>query len=307
MTNARVQVAVIRVLRNCGFCGLLLAATAAMGQRGLMDVDDYARLPKPSPDQVIRYGDSRQQIGHLRMPAKQGPVPIAIVIHGGCWLADFDLRGTSAMSAALTARGIATWNIEYRRLGNRGGGWPGSLEDVATATDHVRELAAHYPIDLDRIIAVGHSAGGQLALWLAARRRLPPSAPGATDPLPIHGVVSLAGVTDLVAAEQFNVCGSSVRRLLRGSPEQEPERYVLTSPASLLPLGVPQILFHGSRDPIVRPVFSSAYVAAAQQAGDVARFVELDAAGHFEPVSPRSAVWNEIEDTIVGFLAELAK
>jgi acetyl esterase/lipase len=272
-----------------------------------MDGDDYARLPNPGPDEVIRYGELRQQIGHLRMPADEGLVPIAIVIHGGCWLSDFDLTGTSAMSAALTARGIATWNIEYRRLGNRGGGWPGSFEDVATATDHLRELAVQYPIDLDRIIAIGHSAGAQLAMWLAARRKLPPSAPGATDPLPIHGVVSLAGVTDLVNAERFNVCGSSVRRLLRGSPEREPERYALTSPANLLPLGVPQILFHGSRDPVVRPVFSSAYVVAAQKAGDMARFVELEAAGHFEPVSPRSAVWPKIEDRILDFLGKLAK
>jgi acetyl esterase/lipase len=270
-----------------------------------MDVDDYADLPKPEPDEIIAYGAAVQQFGHLRMPIAEGDVPVAIVIHGGCWLSEFDLTGTSALSAALTERGIATWNIEYRRIGNRGGGWPGSFDDIAMAADHLRKLKSDHRLDLSRVIAIGHSAGGQLALWLAARRKLPAGAPGASNPLPIHGVVSLAGVTDLVIADQVKVCGSSVRRLLRGSAEREPERYALTSPVSLLPLGIPQLMIHGAEDPIVRPVFSSAYVTAAQRDGDAARYVNLAAAGHFELVAPESAVWTQVVDAVVEFATRL--
>ena len=118
-------------------------------------------------------------------------------MHGGCWLAEYDLIGTEAMSAALTDAGVATWNIEYRRVGDAGGGWPGTFEDVAAAADYLRTLADRYPLDRERIIATGHSAGGHLALWLAARAKLPATAPGSRDPLAIQGVVSLAGATDL--------------------------------------------------------------------------------------------------------------
>src|SRR5439155_8576098 len=138
------------------------------------------------------------QFGELRLPKGRGPFPVAIVIHGGCWRSDYDLKHVGPLAGALTERGIATWTIEYRRIGDPGGGWPGTFEDVAQAADHLRALARRYPLDLHHVVAIGHSAGGHLALWLAARPGLPPDAALASaDPLPISGVVGLAAISDL--------------------------------------------------------------------------------------------------------------
>jgi len=287
--------------------GLLSPVLAALGivmtgcaHTPLMTTDDYNALSGPPPDAVIPYGGDPLQFGHLRIPPTgAGPFPVVVVVHGGCWLAEYPLTGTEAMSAALTEAGVATWNIEYRRIGDEGGGWPGTFDDVAAAIDHLRELKESQPLDLDRVVTTGHSAGGHLALWLAARPQLDAGAPGATDPLPVKGVVSLAGATDLVAGEKGDFCGDAIPRLLGGTAEEQPARYAIASPQHLLPLGMPQILLNGLEDPIADPDYSRDYAAAAQSAGDSARYVGIREAGHFELVAPGTPAWAIVESEIL--------
>jgi acetyl esterase/lipase len=226
---------------------------------------------------------------------------VAVVLHGGFWLARYGLDLMDALAAALTADGWATWNVEYRRLGDPGGGWPGTLLDTALAADHLRRLAGPHRLDLGRVAALGHSAGGHLALWLAARPRLPPRSPLHTaEPLAISLVVSLAGVADLRQAWRLRLGGGVVKTLLGGTPEEVPDRYDAASPAALLPLGrkVRQVLVHGGRDTIVPAVVSRDYQRAAAARGDVAELVELLDAGHFEVIDPADRAWQRIRQVM---------
>jgi acetyl esterase/lipase len=197
---------------------LLLTATALAQGRSPLDL---ATAPVPEGARRIAYGGDPLQFGELRVPTTGGPHPLAIVVHGGCWLAKIggmDARAVAAdnmrpAAAALTDAGIATWNIEYRRLGNDGGGWPGTFKDVANAADFVRTLAREHRLDLTRVISIGHSAGGHFALWLAARPKLPKTSElYSSDPLKLVGVVDLDGPGDLKATIplQQPVCGSPV-------------------------------------------------------------------------------------------------
>jgi acetyl esterase/lipase len=197
----------------------------------------------------ISYGTEPLQFGELRVPSGRGPHPVVTIVHGGCWMAklgNLDERAVAfdllrPMAAALTQMGIATWNLEYRRLGNAGGGWPGTFEDVAHGTDHLRKIAAEYHLDLSRVVAMGHSAGGHLAMWLAARPKLPRSSElYSKGPLPLKGVVDLDGPGDLRAtlSMQERVCGARViTQLLGGTPEERPQRYREASPIEMLPTG----------------------------------------------------------------------
>ncbi|MEO5618772.1 MAG: alpha/beta hydrolase [Candidatus Eisenbacteria bacterium] len=263
-----------------------------------------AAMPVPPADHRIAYGTDSLQFGELRLPAGAGPHPVAIVIHGGCWRSDYDLQHICNLSAALTRRGIATWTLEYRRIGNEGGGWPGTFKDVARGADHVRELAAEYPLDLSRVVTVGHSAGGHLALWLAARRNL--AAGGAlytADPLRLRGVVSLSGITDLrVYGRDSTYCNASVPLLLGGSPEEVPDRYEQASPIEMLPLGVPVRLVHGTADKVVPIEQSHEFGRRASARGDDARYVAVEGAGHFDLIAPTSGAWTAVEREVVELL-----
>lgn len=260
-------------------------------------------LPPPPADLRLAYGSHPLQFGDLRLPAGPDPHPLAVVIHGGFWRAHYDLLHAGHECAALTAAGIATWNIEYRRLGN-GGGWPLTFQDVGAAVDHVRQLAFEYPLDLDRVVTVGHSAGGQLALWLTGRRRLSENAPLWTpEPLQLRAAISLAGVVDLRRAWELRLGDGVVEELMGGSPAEVPERYAVTSPAELVPLGVHQVLIHGTRDDPVPFEFSEQYWEQASAAGDDATLVTLAGAGHFEPIDPRSTEWPQVLDIVVQALA----
>jgi acetyl esterase/lipase len=200
----------------------------------------------------------------------------------------------SALAADVVGRGWAAWNIEYRRLGTpRRGGWPTTFEDVGAAIDHLGTLARDHPLDPSRVVSVGHSAGGHLALWAAARPGLPASSPGSPTPsfVAVTGAVALAPVADLEEAARFRVGRGSVERLLGGSPVERPERYRLASPAARLPLGVPQVVVHGDRDEAVPVELSRRYVARARAAGDEATFVELAGVGHMELIDPTSTAW----------------
>ncbi|MGI8432206.1 MAG: alpha/beta hydrolase family protein [Chthoniobacterales bacterium] len=228
----------------------------------------------------------------MRLPKGAGPFPVIVLVHGGCWMAEFDYTYMTRLAAWLAERGFATWTMEFRRVGEAGGGWPGTFLDVAKATDQLRQIAQTAPLDLQRVFAAGHSAGGQLALWLATRSRLPnDSELYRADPLPIRGVLGLAAVTDLAQYRHGppDSCHGSVDRLMGGGPEKFPRRYAETSPRQLLPLGVPQIFIQGEADPIVAPAPVRAYVEAAKKAGDRATLLPLAGAGHFEASIPLPA------------------
>ena len=139
---------------------------------------DVDAMPAKPADARVAYGKEPAQFGELRLPTGTGPVAIVTIIHGGCWMAEVaTLRNTAAFADALRDAGVATWNVEYRRVGDEGGGWPGTFEDIAAAVDHMRALSAEYGLDGTRTIVTGHSAGAHLALWAAARSRLPESSP----------------------------------------------------------------------------------------------------------------------------------
>jgi acetyl esterase/lipase len=270
-----------------------------------MTSQDLLALPQPPADRTFAYGPAPQQVAELRVPKGRGPHPVVVVVHGGCWEAPWGLEHLRSLAAALTAEGWATWSLEYRRLGDEGGGWPGTFEDVARGVDHLRRAATEYPLDLDRVVALGHSAGGQLALWLAGRRHLPAGSPGTVGPsgrpvtpLRLRGVVSLAGITDLRAGAKSGICGDAIPRLLGGLPEDDTLRLGQASPIERLPLGVPVRLVCGARDEIVPLEQARAYEAAAGARGDTVAVEVVAGAGHFELVDPRSSAWPAVRNAL---------
>jgi len=274
----------------------LSAACKSMG-REILD------LPAPPADVRLPYGPDPLQFGDLRLPQGAGPHPVAIVLHGGFWRAKVGLEYAGHMCAAFTRTGIATWNIEYRRVGNPGGGWPGTFLDVALGADHLRTLARKYPLDLKRVISVGHSAGGHLALWLAARPRIPAADPLASaDPIALRGAAPIAGVVDLRRGWELRLGDGAVGELMGGPPEKQQQRYHAGSPTELVPIGVRVRLLHGTDDSVVPIEISNNYQKAAVTAGDDARLVPLPSADHFLPVDPRSIHWPLVERTVQSLL-----
>jgi acetyl esterase/lipase len=224
---------------------------------------------------------------------------VVIVLHGGCWLSAYDLGYISGLAAALADDGIATWSLEYRRVGDDGGGWPGTFTDVGLGADHLRTLAAPFDLDLDRVVAVGHSAGGHLALWLAARPGLGPDDElRGADPLHVTGAVALAGIADLADYASPEGCGSAVAPLLGGEPAEVPERVPRVSPIERVPLGVPQHLIVGGLDPIVPLEHVRRYADRARAAGDHVEVTVISEVGHFEPVAPHTGAFGIVRDAV---------
>jgi acetyl esterase/lipase len=257
-------------------------------------------LPPPPADFRIPYGDEPFQFGDLRLPEGEEPHPVAVMIHGGFWRARYDLEHTGHLCAALTAAGVATWNVEYRRMGNAGGGWPGTFHDVGRALDFVRALAPTYGLDTERVVVLGHSAGGHLALWSAARHRIPAADPlYSIDPLRPRAAISLAGAVDLRRTCELALSDNAAALLLGCAPDEAPERYATASPIEMLPLGLPQVLLHGTEDPDVPAEMSEQYALRAQEAGDDVMLVLLPGAGHFEVIDPHSTEWAIVEGAVL--------
>jgi acetyl esterase/lipase len=254
--------------------------------------EDVNRDP-PAADVRVWYGTDSLMFGDLRIPPGVPRPPLVVVIHGGCWRAENDLRHASHLSAALRDVGIATWTIEYRRVGNPGGGWPGTLQDIVAAVNHVKALAPGHGLELDRITILGHSAGAQLALWLAAYAGNSEERFGIPKlEVSIASVVALAPITDLRAfSVGVDYCNRAVAPYLGGRPEVVPERYAFASPMELPIAPVPVHLVHGERDPHVPPSQSSTYRNAAAAAGVTVSLKTIVEAGHFDLVAPSSPAW----------------
>ena len=212
------------------------------------------------------YGPARSQFGELFLPGGDGPHPVAVVLHGGFWRAQHGCRQTRPLCRDLAAPG---------------GGWPRTLEDVAAAVDHLADIP-RVPLDLRRVVAIGHSAGGHLAAWLATR-----PAPR----VPVTGVVAQAGVVDLRLASELRLSRGVVHRLLGGTPATVPERYAAASPAERLPLRVPALLVHGEADETVPAVMSERFAAAARAAGDRVELALVPGEGHLGHLDPAGRLW----------------
>jgi acetyl esterase/lipase len=287
-----------RISRALAGAALLVALPEAAGAqtKRFVSPDDVKAMPARAATARVAYGADSLQFGELRVPDGPGPFPVAVVVHGGCWLSTYFTLGiTAPLADALRDAGIATWNVEYRTVDRPGGGWPGTFRDVAAAVDHVRVLAREHPLDTTRVVAVGHSAGGPLALWAAGRGRVPAGSELADGALPLglRGAVSLGGPPDLraFATRDAFLCGGTAvtERLLGGSWTAVQARWLAASPAELLPLGVPQRLIVGTRDPVVPAEHARAYEARALAAGDDVRYVPLEGVGHFEVIAPGHA------------------
>ena len=281
------------------FCFIFCLTTTLAEARGPLDL---ATAVVPPGAQHIIYGSDPLQVGELRLPATQGPHPVAIVIHGGCWaakLGNWDPRSIAMdnmrpLAAALTKQGIATWNVEYRRLDNPGGGWPGTFQDIADATDVLRTLSKQYSLDLTRVVVIGHSAGGHLAFWSAARPNLAKTSELYTSkPLLLKGAINLDGPANLKAVfvHQQAICNRPVMtELMGGSPEAQSQRYQDASPIELLPLRVAQMYFVSQK--LVD--HATQYAEAAEKSGDKIKVFIFPTASHFDFIDPEAETWPSI-------------
>ncbi len=235
--------------------------------------------------QAIRYGPSVDQEGDLHLPPTQRP-PVVCLLHGGFWRMPHGRDQMVAVADDLVSRGLAVWNLEYRRLGTPGAGWPATTDDVAAGVNHLAQLAAGgVDLDLDRVTVVGHSAGGHLALWVAGHSR---SRSSPSPHVRVAAAVGLAPIADLAYAHEAEVGGGVVSELLGGTPGQHPERYRAASPIEMLPLRVRQLILHGTADDVVPIDLSRRYWRAADAAGDAVELIELPDTGHMEYLDPRS-------------------
>jgi acetyl esterase/lipase len=248
--------------------------------------DDILTLAPPKADARVAYGSDENQFVDLRSPTGKGPHGLAIFMHGGFWRAKYDLGYAGHLCAALTAKGIATANVEYRRVGNAGGGWPGTFGDVRAAYQFLLQNARQYEFDVRRVIVMGHSAGGQLGLCLAAHET------------GVKAVVSLAGVVDLQRAYALHLSNDAVVEFLGGTPREVGDHYREADPMKIA-VKARQWLVHGETDDIVPPGFSRDYVSAKQKMKEDVRLLEIAGAGHFDVVDPRSGAWKEVEKVVV--------
>lgn len=261
---------------------------------------------------MLRYGDHPSQYGELTLPEAPGPWPVAVVLHGGFWRTVHGCELGAPLAADLAGHGVAAWNLEYRRVGDDpragGGGWPNTCLDVAAGVDLLAtegQRAAGGQLDLNRVVAIGHSAGGHLAGWLASRSTLPPGAPGARPTVAVTGFVSQAGVLDLADGYRQDLGAGAVAGFLGadvGSAHGPASAWALASPIERVPLGVPSVCVHGDADDIVPLRQSERFVAAAREAGDSAELVTVPGADHFPLIDVSSPVWVTCRTTVLELL-----
>ena len=284
---------------------MLRSAFSTLVLLGLLALPLSAQIPVydgPGPTAVIPYGDDALQYGELRMPEGPGPFPVVVTIHGGCWLDRIGQGSLTPVAATLTDAGIATWEVNYRRLGHDGGGWPGTFLDVGAGIDHLRTVAQDYPVDLTRVVLIGHSSGAQLAVWAAGREGLPPEVEiRGSSPLPVQAAVGIDGPMDLAAWSEegldAQVCGSPViSTLLGGGPELHPGRYRVASPAAMPPIEAAIFLNPGGMmlslgDPDVMS-------RRAQDTGEQVTVRRVPNSDHFQLITPSHDAWATVLETI---------
>jgi acetyl esterase/lipase len=259
----------------------------------LMSSDDILSVPPPPADVRLPYGTDPNQFADLRLPKTKGPFPVVMNIHGGFWRAKYDLAHAGHLCAALTTKGFATWNIEYRRVGNPNGGWPATFEDIRNAYRYLPQIAKQYNFDSTKILVIGHSAGGQLALSLAAHEST------------LKRVVSLAGVLDLQQAWEQHLSNNAVVEFLGGKPKDVPEHYREADPMQLaIDHATTQWLIHGAADDTVPSSFSRLYAEQKKKAGEDVHYTEISTAGHFDLIDPHSNAWPKVEDTVRHLLGQ---
>ncbi|GBD85083.1 3-dehydroquinate dehydratase [bacterium BMS3Abin02] len=239
------------------------------------------------PPKIVAYGEGPDQVGDLRLPSGPGPHPIAVLVHGGFWRRQWTRDLMDGLATDLVERGFATWNLEYRRVG-AGGGWPATVLDVARGIDHVALLDA--AIDRDRVAVIGHSAGGHLAL----------ASSGRTDAVTPALLVSLAGITDLGAALRDGLGSGAVAAFMGDATSQT--AIAQASPTAMLPLGVRQLVVHGTDDDDVPVDYSRRYVDSARAAGEEIEYLELASAGHTSLIDEQGAGWSDIAGRLAGML-----
>ncbi len=256
----------------------------------LMSSDDILTLPPPAFDARLTYGSDANQFGELRLPKAKGPFAVVMNLHGGFWRTKYDLTHAGHLCAALTAKGLATWNVEYRRVGNHGG-WPGTFEDIRNAYRFLPQIAKRYRLDWERTLVMGHSAGGQLALCLA------------THESSLKRVISLAGVVDLQQAWELHLSDNAVVEFLGGKPSEVPEHYHEADPMQCaISHATTQWLIHGAADDVVPANFSRNYAGQKKKRGEDVHYLEISTAGHFDLIDPGSNAWTRVENTVLHLL-----
>lgn len=291
-------------MRVLTLAALLFVTPVMAADPPLLTWPDLTERPRPEPDAIVAYGPDNMHKVDIWLPTgpknPQRPHPTVLMVHGGCWQTRIaDRKLMNWLAADLKASGVAVWNIDYRGVDRAGGGYPGTFLDAAAATDALRTHAARFGLDTSKVVAVGHSAGGHLALWLAARPKLPADSPMHTaDPLPIAHVVSLGGLPDLeaTAASPDNGCGTQVVGRLVGD---RPDPYRDTSVPRLFPLGVSQDLVNGREDRIIPYRFATDYLQASTKAGDRVQLHTVPRTGHVELVAPETPAWAKAKSLLL--------
>jgi acetyl esterase/lipase len=279
----------------------LLAAALTSGPAP-MSLDDYLALRGPAPAAVLRYGPAPSQYAELFLPAGAGPHPVAVLVHGGCWTVKFGgIEQLRHLAGALAADGIAVWNVEYRRVDEPGGGYPGTYQDINAALETLAREAPARRLDTSRLVAIGHSAGGQLVQWMAGRARIPATSPlFQKNFLEVREVISLGGLGDLrrEAATIGASCGREIAQLAGQPSPARPDVFADTSAGELLPNGSRTVLITGELDTVSPPRIAHDFAARARAAGDRAEALIVPGASHYDEVAARGPVWPVLRGSI---------